>query len=123
MEQDPKHIILARQYGILVPGWNFVDYCVYAVKNDGYETAAIHGTQGSGKSSCMLGYGHDILAQTDYEGYDEDSIWEATLQHIVFKPSDFVIRLEEVKRDQRLPMILWDDIGVHYTSSTFRTDI
>lgn len=119
----PTHIKLAHQYGILVPGWDFVDYCVHAVKKDGYETGAIHGTQGSGKSCCLIQYGYDILARTDFEGYDEDSIWEATLEHIVFKPSDFVIRLEEVPRDNRLPVILWDDIGVHYTSSTFRTDI
>lgn len=52
-----------------------------------------------------------------------EELWSSVLDHIVFKPSDFVRRLEEVPRGERLPMVLWDDIGVHYTSSTFKTDI
>ena len=119
----PKHLLLAQQFGIIIPGWIFVDYCVHAVKNHGYETGGIHGTQGSGKSNCLIQYGFDILSKSELEGYDDDSIWEATLDYIVFKPSDFVRTLEEVPRGKRLPIILWDDIGVHYTSSTFKTDI
>jgi len=52
-----------------------------------------------------------------------EELWSSVLDHIIFKPAEFVKRLEETPRGERLPVVLWDDIGVHYTSSTFKTDI
>ena len=53
----------------------------------------------------------------------QEELWNKVLECLVFKPADFVKKLESVPRGERLPIIIWDDIGVHYTSSTFKTDI
>lgn len=123
----PRHLYYAIEYGIIHPDWVFEDYLIHAVDNNGYETVCIHGTQGSGKSNRMLQMGawvHDhVLEEELGEPPTQEEVWDEVLKSIVFKPSDFVIRLEEVQGDRRLPIVLWDDIGVHYTSSTFKTDI
>lgn len=118
---------LAADFGMIEPGWDVLDYFIHAIDNEGYETGAIHGAQGSGKSSRMLQYGggmayHHLLQENGYEP-NESELWDFVLKHVIFKPAQFVERLEAVPRGTRLPFVLWDDIGVHYTSSTFKTDI
>jgi len=126
-EEIPRHIVHAIDYGIIHPEYTLEDYLIHAVDNNGYETVCIHGTQGSGKSNRMLQIGawvmFHVLKKRLGQIPTEKEIWEAVLELIVFKPSTFVTRLEEVPRGERLPILLWDDIGVHYTSSTFKTDI
>jgi len=56
-------------------------------------------------------------------GYWVYKDWDTVLRSIIFKPNDFVKRLRETPPKTRIPCLLWDDIGVHYTSSTFRTNI
>ena len=126
-EKIPRHVELAIQYGIIKRGNCFEDYLIEAVDEDGYETVVIHGTQGSGKSTRMLQMGrwisYHVLSEELGRKPTEKEIWDHVLSHLVFKPSDFVKRLEQVPRYSRLPMLLWDDIQAHYTSSTFKTDI
>ncbi len=50
-------------------------------------------------------------------------IWEMVLDCLVFKPAEFTLKLENVPEDVVLPALGWDDIGVHYPSSKFKTDI
>lgn len=108
----PKVIQLAVRFGLIVPGYTLDDYIVHAVESGGYETAQLWGVQGSGKSTRML--------QMLYWVYQD---WEAVLQSIVFKPSTFVETLESISDDERMPAVGWDDLGVHYPSTKFRTDI
>lgn len=120
MTEVQAHIKIAYDYGIIKDGLTFEDYLIEAVDNDGYETISIWGVQGSGKSSRMLQMGFWIFKHLLG---DERLAWEAVLDHVIFKPADFITRLEAVPRGERIPVILWDDLQAHYTSSTFKTDI
>lgn len=125
MTRLPEHIKLAYDFGVLKEGYTLEDYMNEAVQKNGYETVCIWGVQGSGKSNRMLQMGFWIFkAHLSKEGYQptEEEIWDAVLQAIVFRPRDFVRRLKEVPRGERLPCLLWDDIGCHYPSSKFKTD-
>ena len=109
----PKPIELAIRFGLIKPGYTLEDYLVEAATTEaGYETVDLWGVQGSGKSSRML--------QMLYWIYED---WEEVLNHIIFKPSTLVETLEEVPDNEVLPALGWDDIGVHYPSSKFKTDI
>lgn len=110
----PVPVKLGVYFGFLIPGHTLEDYLLDGADpvNQGYETVLIWGVQGSGKSCRMLQMGFWVLGD-----------WELVLKCLVFRPRDVVDRLEAVPDDQRLAMLLWDDIGVHYPSSTFKTDI
>lgn len=122
----PKHLDLAVNFGIVKIGYTLEDYMVNAVENNGYETVVIWGVQGSGKSCRMLHMGYWIfyahLKKTFGREPEDDAIWEEVLDHIIFRPRDFVMRLKEVPRGGRIPCLLWDDCGCHYPASKFKTD-
>jgi len=111
-EVPPKIIRLAEFFGLIKQGYTLEDYLVQAVKTGGYETVDIWGPQGVGKSERML--------QMLYWIYGD---WDAVIDSLVFKPASLVTILEEIPDDERMPALGWDDIGVHYPSSTFKTDI
>lgn len=111
-QAPPRKIQLAIEYGLIRLDYTLQDYLIDAIENQGYETVAIQGVQGVKKSSRMLRMAHWI--------YND---WDAVLESIIFKPSEFVQRLRAIPKGQRTPCLLWDDIGVHYSSSTFKTDI
>lgn len=148
----PKPVELAALFGLLHPGWCLEDYLIAAILSEqGYETVALWGLQGSGKSSRMLQMlywiyrAHYILflqkyldpdafktvpklvdALRDYPLTEEEVmyIWdELVLRSILFRPSNFVESLEEVPDDDAAPGKGWDDIGVHYPSTKFKTDL
>lgn len=54
---------------------------------------------------------------------EEKEIWLKVLDLVVFKPSTFVETLEELEDDEVLPVLGWDDVGVHYPATKFKTDI
>lgn len=116
----PKHIEKAIEYAHLKLGNTLEDYIIEAVEKNGYETIVIWGVQGSGKSNRALQIAFWIyrhLSKTDEEA------WLKVLDSIIFKPATLVERLEAVPDDERIPCIVWDDVGVHYPSSKFKTDI
>lgn len=112
MTQMPRHIEIAMEYGIIQDGRTLEDYLMEAVENNGYETICIWGVQGSGKSNRAL--------QMSYWIYKD---WAKVLDNIVFKPSEIVERLEALPDNKRISCLVWDDVGVHYPSSKFKTDI
>jgi len=119
---------LGLQYGLLIDGWGLEDYLLDAAfREEGYETVAIQAVQGSGKSSRglqMVGWiKEQELRNTLGREPTERELWDSVLDAIIFKPSDFVSRLESVPDNNPLSVLMWDDIGVHYTSSTYKTDI
>lgn len=122
----PEQMEIAKMFGIIKMGQTLEDYLIEAVENHGYETGVIWGVQGSGKSNRMLQMGfwifyHHLKKKLEREPTDEE-VWEEVLSHIIFRPRDFVKRLKEVPRGERIPCLLWDDIGCHYPSSKFKTD-
>ncbi len=127
-KDTPKHVELGVAFGLIKKGWDIKDYLIYAVDNpDGLETCVIHGQQGSGKSNRALQYCAWIkthtLTQSMGRPPNEVELWEAVLDSLVFSPSDFVKTLEAVPKGERLDCLVWDDIQLNYTSSTFKTDV
>ncbi len=110
----PSPVKLGVKFGYIVPGWTLEDYLRAGAdpKLQGYETVLIWGVQGSGKSSRALQMAYWVLRD-----------WDAVLACLIFKPQELVATLEAVPDDERLAIIIWDDIGVHYPSSKFKTDI
>ena len=108
----PKIVELAIVFGLIHSGWTLEQYLIDAVKNMGYETLSLWAVQGSGKSTRMLQMAHWIYKD-----------WDLALKSFEFKPSMVVKRLRSVGLGHRMPCLCWDDIGVYYPSSTFKTDI
>lgn len=99
-----------------------------AVKDpSGCETVCWHGQQGSGKSNNALQSAvpvvHFSLSKELKREPTEKELWEAILSRIVFTPADFVKKLEAIDSDERLDVIIWDDIQLNYTNSTFKLDM
>lgn len=117
----PSPVRLGIDFGFLVLGWTLRHYLLdAATKESGYETGAIWGTQGNGKSSRML----MMLFWVYSKLYDNVRVaWDIVLERIVFRPTDFITMLEELPDGITLAAIGWDDIGVHYPSTKFKTDI
>jgi hypothetical protein len=112
IQDAAPHIQLAIKFGIIVQGNTLEEYIREAVAKSGYETVCIWGVQGSGKSNRAM--------QIAYWIYKD---WGRVLENIIFKPSELVERLEAVPDNERIPCLIWDDVGVHYPSSKFKTDI
>jgi hypothetical protein len=123
----PSFIEAGIKYGHIKEGYILKNYLEDAVANNGYETIGIHGVQGSGKSTLTLQTGADIayplLRKELGRDPTEQELWTKVLEALVFKPAQFINKLEAVKRNERLPFILWDDVGVHYTNTAFRLDM
>lgn len=118
----PTPVRLGIDFGFLIIGFTLKAYILdAATKESGYETVAIWGTQGNGKSSRML-----MMLFWVYEKLYPDPIvaWNIVLERIIFRPTDFINMLESALLDGVvLAAIGWDDIGVHYPSTKFKTDI
>jgi hypothetical protein len=99
-------------FGLVKPGWTLQNYIERAAEEGQYATVAIWGEQGSGKSNRLLQEGHWVYGD-----------WDKVLENIVFKPLELKAKLKSIPKGSRYPWIGWDDVGVHYTSNAFRTDI
>jgi hypothetical protein len=126
-QRIPAFIEAGLKYGHIHEGWILKNYLEHAVDTNGYETVGIHGVQGSGKSTLTLQTGADIayrLLKKDLgREPTEEELWGKVLESLVFKPAQFINKLEAVPRGSRLPFVLWDDVGVHYTNTAFRLDM
>jgi len=151
-DKVPRHVQLAYEYGLMVPGWCFRDYIVHAaLAPDGYEVVVVDGVQRAGKSNQSLQvvswakqatlafrlnereyseYKAAIDAGTPPADYidslpiqpPEREVWEAVLECIQFKASEFVAYLQAVPDGEPTDAALWDDIAGHYSNMSFRID-
>ena len=134
-QRAPKFIEIGIQYGMITPGHTLDDYMLDAIFDaSGFECATAHNQQGSGKSNFIMQKAAVIVAARLKQklkdgGYlrnpTEKEIWNGVLDSIVFTPADFVTKLEAIDQNEtnRLDFVIWDDIQLEYTSSTFKTDI
>lgn len=102
----------ALRFGLIKWGYTEKEYIQYAIENQGYETVLVWGVQGSGKSNRIL-----------QEGYWVFEDWDKVLGAIVSKPKEFVERLQKIPFGERTPWTGWDDVGVHFPSVSWRTNI
>ena len=113
-------------FGLINPLYTVKDYVHEAINTQGYETILDWGIQGAGKSSHMLQEGGWVYLKRDRDGfidkYDYEG-WEKVLNNLVMRPQDFVKKLKDIPFGERVPWLGWDDIGVHFPSARFKTDI
>ena len=128
-EPIPRHIVVGKQYGLIIEGQKLDDYLTKASFDPaGFECCCAHGQQGSGKSNFFMQRTAAIKKASFFREHKrfptERELWNIVLGAIVFTPTDFIEKLEEVKEmGDRLDVVLWDDIQLEYTSSTFKTNI
>ena len=125
----PRHVEVGIDYGLIIQGQDLDDYLTKAAFDpSGFECAVAHGQQGAGKSNYMLQRTAEIKKASFFRENqrlpNEHELWEQVLDAIVFTPTDFIEKLERVQESlDRLDVVLWDDIQLEYTSSTFKTNI
>lgn len=105
--------LAAENYGwIHGDGWRLLRQRIEnAIENDGFLFIIIAGERGKGKSSLALNIAQHVYGSRDL-----------VLKSLVFTLDDYeyvVEKREELKAsDGRTKLVLWDDIGVHF--STFK---
>jgi hypothetical protein len=125
----PRHVEVGIEYGMIVEGWDLDAYLTKAALDpSGFECATGHGQQGAGKSNYMLQRTAAIKKSTFFKEHGrfptERELWGLVLAAVVFTPTDFIEKLESIKEmGERLDVVLWDDIQLEYTSSSFKTNI
>ena len=116
----------AIQYGHIKPKYSLYHYIRDAIQDPdnpnktGYETIVLWGVQGSGKSNILLQIGMWV-----YGGKDTslEEAFDKANRNLVFKPLNFVAKLLSIGKWNRIPWLGWDDVGVHYSYMTFRTNV
>jgi hypothetical protein len=114
----PRVLQYGLTFGLIIWGFTCRQYMERAVETGGYETVLLWGVQGSAKSNRTLAQGYWIYGD-----------WDLVLKRLAFKPSSTEGRLgllqllKKIPQGQRLPWVGWDDVTVHYPSSSWRTDI
>ena len=119
----PRNLFsLAVEYGLIKYNYTLRDYLVEAtgkdpishkpLKRQGYETVVIWGVQGSGKSNLMLQTGYWLRGD-----------WDKVLENIVFTPKEFKDKMTSYGESMHMPWLGWDDLGVHFSYMSFRTDV
>lgn len=123
------------EYGMITPGHALDDYLQDALFDpSGFECVVAHNQQGAGKSNCVMQKAsnlararirREIKESGNIGAPKEAEVWDRVLQSLVFTPADFVKKLEQIdlEKGDRLDFIIWDDIQLEYTSSSFKTDV
>lgn len=113
---NSKLLNMALAFGLVSWKWTVKDYIRYAAQNMRYETVHVWGMQGSMKSNETLQLGYMIL---------ED--WDKVLKYLVFRPGKeergFLRLVKSIGEGNRIPWAGWDDLGVHFPSTAWRTDM
>jgi hypothetical protein len=134
----PRHIRVAYDYGLIVPGYCLKDYIQEAaISKSGYEVGAVDGVQRVGKSNETLqmgGWAKEATLRVERgdrwlspgwdnpEPVDEVRLWREVLKAVLFKASEFVSYLQAVPDGEPTDVVLWDDIAGHYSNMSFRID-
>jgi len=117
-----KSLQYAITFGLVIPDYTCRHYVEYSIEKGFYETIEIWGIQGSYKSNRTL--------QVGYWAYQD---WDRVLENLVFLPDaknvpnfrerGFIQKLKSIGYGKRIPFVGWDDITVHFPSSSWRTHI
>jgi len=86
-----------------------------------FEAFIVHGEQRVGKSAYAIKSARDVYLTLN--GYSEDEAWRAALDCIKFEKRDvFKIIQQHMRSNEILPVLIWDDTGVHGSSYQFFLD-
>ena len=85
---------------------------------NGFTSATIWGKRGIGKSTYALKVAYQLFK---YHGYSDDEAWDKALDCFVFILKDVISMLEK-RKENRIPIIVWDDAGVHAGSMMYHHD-
>jgi hypothetical protein len=116
---------LAIQFGFVHPGWTVRDYILDAVKKGRYCLVHIWGEQGSMKSNRTLQQGSWVYGELVRDEWHP--FWDKVLDHIIFRPGreerGLLWFVKQIPYGKREAWVGWDDLGVHYPSTIYKTDI
>lgn len=127
-----KVLKLAMTFGLVIPGWILKDYLMWAVHKPGggFETVNLWGKQGSKKSCRTCIMSHWIYSGNNPE---DESAWDTVLKEMVLMPDakdypgyeqrGFIQKMKSIKKDDRAPLLSWDDVTVQMPSASFKTDV
>jgi len=101
----------AIEVGYIVQGWVLEDYIRDAINNKGWESLVFWAPKGSLKSNLEM--------QLLYMTYGK---WELVHKYMIMDPLEYVAIMESVKEQERLPLLVWDDITTHLPSSLYFQD-
>ena len=83
--------------------------------------AIIYGLRDIGKSSYALKVAYQVYRGL---GYEDEEAWKKALGSIIFKTKDVINLIEQyTDYDNRAPIVLWDDAGMHASSMSYHTDM
>jgi hypothetical protein len=104
----PGFVKLAVEFGYIIPGWEFLDYCRAAVqgmphakvKGAGFQNIVIWGMQGTYKSNLAMQFAYAIYQD-----------WDVVLKRILLTKQDAIRIYDQTKEmGKRIPMVILDDI-------------
>jgi hypothetical protein len=108
----------ARESGV---GWSVLaGKVVKAYKLGGFMAAVVYGKQGSGKSVYTIKVGYDALRRLGILG-PHHTTRDVYKRYMFFTARQLISKARR-GRDQRIPLLIWDDAGVHGGSYMFFTD-
>jgi len=99
---------LAIKYGTIIPGFTAIDYLRKAARDHGWESTALVGDKGSGKSNLLLQRGFAIYQD-----------WDKVFRHVVTERDQLMNLLDT---QDLIPWIGVDDIGTIFPSSLYNSD-
>jgi hypothetical protein len=116
---------IAIHFGLIIPGRTVREYMWHAAENMRYATTHVWGEQGSMKSSFTLQSGGWIYGERVNGQWYSD--WDVVLKNLVFKPGKeergFLWYIKKIPCGSRTRWAGWDDLGVHFPNTMWRTDM
>ena len=102
-------------------GWSILgDFIYQANLTGGYYSVVVFGKQGAGKSVYAIKVAYDVLRRLGKlgpgDGYDK-----VYRRYMVFNSLQLIEKVEQA-RSERIPVLVWDDAGVHGGSYLHFTD-
>ncbi len=102
-------------------GWSVLaSFIVTAYRRESFVAAIIYGKQGAGKSVYSIKVGFDALRRLGFLK-PHHSTREVFKYYMIFSAMQLIHRVREA-RGSRIPLLIWDDAGVHGGSYLFFTD-
>lgn len=120
-----KLMAIAAKCGLVNLGWTVRDYMTSAAVRGKFCLCHIWGEQGNMKSNFTLQMGSWIYGEKVGDEWHPD--WDAVLKHLVFRPGKeergLLAFVKSIPYGEREAWVGWDDLGVHYPSTIYRTEM